>query len=293
MKRALLFALLLAGSASPLLAQGEDGPPAAPPREAEPKAEPPAKEGGGAVERRRALEARIRWIDLRAPRVDEAVRLLCQASGANVVCTLEAAQIQLPALLLQDVSVRSAVETLCKVAGLWYRESEGIVRIMTAEQYREDLVVQREPELRVFTLLHPNAAVVAGAINDLYPGRVQLSYGLTSEALARPLAAAGLGSNGANTGFGNGGLGGAGFGNGGLTSLNGSSSGRFATSLGGQALLQASLEPTAPEGLRMAQEDAPGGLQDLRELLPPPAATAPGSTETSLRALADLQGDPR
>jgi hypothetical protein len=67
----------------------------------------------------------------------------------------------------------------------------------------------------------------------------------------------------------------------------------FATSLGGQALLQASLEPTAPEGLRMAQEDAPGGLHDLRELLPPPAATAPGSIESSLRALAELQGAPR
>ena len=230
MKRALLFALLLASSASPLLAQGEGDPPAAPPREEKPAAEPPPKEGGGAVERRRALEARIRWIDLRAPRVDEAVRLLCQASGANVVCTLEAAQIQLPALLLQDVSVRSAVETLCKVAGLWYRESEGIVRIMTAAEYRDDLVVQREPELRVFTLLHPNAAVVAGAINDLYPGRVQLSYGLQTEALARPLAASGLGTSSAgfgSSGFGNNGFGNAGFGNAGFGNAGFGNGGNF------------------------------------------------------------------
>ncbi|MEZ6188014.1 MAG: hypothetical protein R3F62_23780 [Planctomycetota bacterium] len=170
----------------------------------------------GAIKRRQALATRVEFLDLRGLRVDDAVRLICQASGANIVCTVEASQKELPASLLQDVTVLETVETLCKVAGLWYRESDGIVRVMTAEEYSKDLVVQRAPETRVFTLLHPNAVVVAGAIRDLYPSRVLLSYGLTAESLATPLAATGIsGQSGTQT------------------SLLGSGSSRFSTTFGG------------------------------------------------------------
>jgi len=172
------------------------------------------------IARRQALSTNVEFLDLRSLQVDDAVRLLCQASGANVVCTVEAATKPLPALLLQGVTVKEAVETLCKVAKLWFRESEGIVQIMTTEEYSKDLVVQRTPETKVFTLLHPNAVIVAGAIRDLYPQRVQLNYGIGAEALSTPLGTGGLG-----------GLGGGGGING--TSFGGSSGQRFSTTLGG------------------------------------------------------------
>jgi type II secretory pathway component GspD/PulD (secretin) len=44
---------------------------------------------------------------------------------------------------------------------------------MTAEEYQKDLIVQREADVRVFTLLHPNAVAVAGAVRDLFGGRVR------------------------------------------------------------------------------------------------------------------------
>lgn len=67
-----------------------------------------------------------------------------------------------------------AIETLAKVAGLWYREDEetGVIRIMTTEEYQKDLVVFREDIIKVFTLLHPNATSVATAIQDLFGTRV-------------------------------------------------------------------------------------------------------------------------
>lgn len=171
----------------------------------------------------RPTDAVVEWFSIaRAARLDDAVRLLGEAASVNVVCTVEAAERELPALLLQDLTVREVVETLCKVSGLWYRDDGNVVRIMTAEEYREDLVVQREPKIRVFTLLHPNAVSVAGAIRDLYGNRVLLSYGIAAEQLATPLASA---SGGVGTTGGFGGFPGA--------SFRGSGAGRFSTTFGG------------------------------------------------------------
>lgn len=114
----------------------------------------------------------IERLDLRDAHVADVARLLAETSELNIVVTPEAGQ-RSANLFLQKIPVRRAIETLCKVAGLWFREDAGILRIMTAEEYQKDLVVQREAEVRVFTLLHPNAAAVAGAIRDLFGGRVR------------------------------------------------------------------------------------------------------------------------
>ncbi|MGE0707500.1 MAG: type II secretion system protein GspD [Planctomycetota bacterium] len=210
------------------------------------------------------LELVIEWLDLRAQPVEDALRLLGQAAGANVVCTVDAAKKPLPALTLQEVPVRRAVETVCKVAGLWYREDEGILRVMTAEEYRKDLVVQRTPKVKVFTLLHPNAVAVAGAIRDLYGSRVQLSYGLTAEVLATPLAAANAG-----LGTGSGGTGGAGNGLQGFgTSLLGSGANRFTSSLGNQSFGQGFGNFGQSQGGANAQADEEKAARLSKELTP-------------------------
>lgn len=170
-----------------------------------------------------ATDQRVEWFSVvRDAKVGDAVRLLADVAGANVVCTSEAAGAELPTFVLQDVTVLDVVETICKIAGLWYRKDGNVFRVMTTTEYSKDLVVQREPKIRVFTLLHPNAVAVAGAIRDLYGNRVLLSYGIAAEQLATPLASATGGGLGTTGGFGFPGA-----------SFGGSGAGRFSTTFGG------------------------------------------------------------
>lgn len=167
-------------------------------------------------------------IELRDASVADAARLVAEVAGWNVVCTPEAGAYPVT-VLIQGVPVRTALETLCKVTGLWYREDAGILRIMTAEQYRDDVVVRREAQTKVFTLLHPNAPSIAQAISDLYGGRVRISFGINDQFYLSQLAGGGgFGNNGGFGGVGNGGLG-----NGVGNVLGGSGSGAFSTNLGG------------------------------------------------------------
>jgi general secretion pathway protein D len=152
----------------------------------------------------------VERFELTDVRIDEALRLLSELGGVNAVATPAAAQVQVPSLLLQGVTVQEALETVCKLYDLWYRQDGSVIRVMTAEEYQRDLTVVREPVTRVFSLLHPNPVAVAVAIRDLYGGRVRLSLGTEESDV-----------------FGNGGGGTA------SASISGSGSGRFSSSFGG------------------------------------------------------------
>ena len=127
-------------------------------------------------------EHRIRRLELRDAKVLDAIRLISEISGLNVVATSEAAT-HTVSLYLQDVTAGLAVETVCKVAGLWYRRDEdtNTFRVMTTEEYQKDHIVYRKDEIKVFTLQHPTAIVVAQAIEDLFGDRVQLSLGIDEQ----------------------------------------------------------------------------------------------------------------
>jgi general secretion pathway protein D len=118
----------------------------------------------------------LQTLDLKETKVVDAVRLIAELSGLNVVATPEAGQ-KVATVYLQHVRAIDAIETVAMVSGLWYREDAqtGTIRIMTTEQYQNDLVVRRDDITKVFTLLHPNASSVASAIEDLYGERVILS----------------------------------------------------------------------------------------------------------------------
>ena len=118
----------------------------------------------------------ITRLELNNSTVLDATRLISEVSGINVVATQEAGIVEL-SLFLRHIKTIDAIETLCKVAGLWYREEEevGLVRIMTTEEYGKDLVIYREEDTQVFTLLHPNVFSIAQHIQDLYGERVLLS----------------------------------------------------------------------------------------------------------------------
>ena len=165
-------------------------------------------------------EQKLRRLELKDTTVQQATRLIAEMSGLNVVSTPEAGQIAVN-LYLQDVSARQAVEILAKVAGLWFRADPRTrsLRLMTTEEYQNDLVVFREDLIRVFTLHHPNGVSVARALQDLYGPRVFLTLSpLNDDQLLLSSGGGGFGG-----GFGGGGFGGGGFGgglNGGFGGIN-------------------------------------------------------------------------
>lgn len=157
-------------------------------------------------------EIRLKTISLAESTVSDATRILTDATGYNVVATQEAGRSRV-SLLLRDVTLKTAVETVCGLASLWYRDDADarVIRIMTAQEYQRDLVVVRDARTRVFTLLHPNAVLIASQIRDLYGPRVLLSLGFDETIFDRDSERTGEQdtiipgvANGLNNGFNNG-----------------------------------------------------------------------------------------
>ncbi|NLX60120.1 MAG: type II secretion system protein GspD [Phycisphaerae bacterium] len=126
----------------------------------------------------------LRALNLKNVTLQSALWTLSRETGQNIVCTEEAGKRSV-SLFLQGVSVPTAVETLCHVSGLWFRydEQRHVTRLMTRDEYLQDLVVRPEVFTRTFTLLYPNATLVARQIEDLFEDRVELSLG-TDERLS-------------------------------------------------------------------------------------------------------------
>ncbi len=123
-----------------------------------------------------ALESRIGEVEFKEASLIDAIRIISELSGDNIVATPDAASAKVT-LYLRDVSVGEAIETLCRVHNLWYRHDakSRTWRIMTNAEYSQDLVVHRDEATRVFNLRNPNVQLVADAIANLYGERVQLS----------------------------------------------------------------------------------------------------------------------
>lgn len=138
----------------------------------------------------------IEKLELKEARVVDALRLISEYLGVNVVVTEEASKKTIT-LFLRNTDLLTAVDTIAKIANMWYREDreKGIIRMMTTEEYQRDLVVYRDDETRVFTLLHPNALATAIQIRDLHGDRVVLSLGedLSLSTGAGGISGAGLG----------------------------------------------------------------------------------------------------
>ena len=149
------------------------------------------KEGtpaGSAASRLKSVEepsgagAIITKQEIREAKMVDVIRALADMSGLNIVATKEAGAKEVT-VFLQRISVRDALDTISKNAGLWYRHdrTSNTYRIMTTDEYQKDVVVYREDTTRVFNLLHPNPVIVASAISDLYGNRVMLSLGMEAD----------------------------------------------------------------------------------------------------------------
>lgn len=103
--------------------------------------------------------------------VIDAVRVISELSGVNIVATTEAGQ-KKASLFLTDVTVRQALDSICRASGLWFRynKKSRTYLVMTIEQYNNDLVVYNEDITRVFTMLHQNVVTTANIIEGLFGG---------------------------------------------------------------------------------------------------------------------------
>lgn len=108
----------------------------------------------------------------------DVVRTLSELTETNIIATPEATDRRLT-IHLKNVSVLDAVKSISRISNLWYRydEDTNTYRIMTREEYSQDLVVRESENIEVFTLLNANVQIIAQAIEDLYGQRVILSLG--------------------------------------------------------------------------------------------------------------------
>jgi general secretion pathway protein D len=153
----------------------------------------------------------IDQLEFHEARIVDVVRVLSELSGVNIVATEEASSKQVT-VFLRNITVGDAVDTLCKIAGLWYREDPetGVFRIMETEAYQKDIVVFRNDVLRVFTLRHYNVVSAAYAIENLFGDRVELRLdrrpdetGLGGGGFGNSRNGGNNGNNGNNGGFSN------------------------------------------------------------------------------------------
>lgn len=137
-------------------------------------------------------DAMIGKLDFKSTRMGDVIRALSDVSNVNIIATEAASQKQI-SVFLQDVSVKEALELVCKTAGLWFRQDKtnGTYRVMTTEEYQGDLVIYRDDVIKVFNILHPNPVIVATAIRDLYGNRIRLTLGVEDDTTMGTFGAAG------------------------------------------------------------------------------------------------------
>ena len=120
----------------------------------------------------------IEKLEFRQSRLNEVVRFLSDYTGMNIVTTPDASATPID-VYLQNVTVRQAIEMIAKSNGLWYREEpdNNAFRLMTTEEYQDDLVVYRDDVTKIFDLLNANVIDMAQMIKSVYGARVRVALG--------------------------------------------------------------------------------------------------------------------
>lgn len=115
-------------------------------------------------------------VEFKQARVQDAVRTISELTGINIVAT-GAAGDKTVTFFVRDASVTDIVDSLCRIAGLWYRRNDetGIFIVMTAEEYQKDIVVFRREPTRSFQLKFLNVGIAARTIADLFGDRVEIN----------------------------------------------------------------------------------------------------------------------
>jgi general secretion pathway protein D len=123
----------------------------------------------------RGGDVSIKELEFKKTKVQDAVRVISELTGANIVATTAAGDKQIT-FFIRNLTVEDIVDSLCRIAGLWYRynSKSGTFVIMTTEEYQRDIIVFRDEPVQAFKLKYLNVGTAARTIADLYGERVQL-----------------------------------------------------------------------------------------------------------------------
>ncbi|WP_300672544.1 hypothetical protein [Desulfoluna sp.] len=124
---------------------------------------------GEAEYRVEGLGASIDHLYLKGVTVRTLAEIMTELSGYNVVASNEVAAKQIT-LFLKNLTFREAIETLCRLNNLWYREGRQVVTLMTEAEYTKDMVSRKNESTRAFYVRYTNAAdmakIIAAAMGD-------------------------------------------------------------------------------------------------------------------------------
>ena len=67
------------------------------------------------------------------------------------------------------------MDAICRLNDLWYRQGEGIVTLMSREEYLHDLTLRRSEQTRAFNVRYTNAADMAKVIKAAMGDQVRLA----------------------------------------------------------------------------------------------------------------------
>jgi len=123
---------------------------------------------------RGGMDARIGSLMLRGVHVRAIAELLTDICGYNVVATNTVALSPVN-IFLRDISLREALNAICRLNNLWYREGQGIITLMTREEYVQDIQARQSDQTRAFYVRYTNAADMAKLIKASMGEEVHLA----------------------------------------------------------------------------------------------------------------------
>ena len=122
----------------------------------------------------RGMSENIKSLILKDVSVKQISELLTGLCGYNIVPT-KSIENQRINIFMQNINLRTALETICRLNNLWYREGDNIVTLMTRQEYVTDIEIRQNEHTRAFYIKYTNAADMAKIIQALMGNEVYLS----------------------------------------------------------------------------------------------------------------------
>ncbi|MBE9546563.1 MAG: type II secretion system protein GspD [Proteobacteria bacterium] len=119
------------------------------------------------------MKEMLHTIILKDVPVGTIVGILTEMCGYNVIASNGAAE-QKISIYMQDLPLREAIESVCRLNDLWYREDRRVITLMTAEEYANEMVVRRNEKTRAFYMRYTNAEDMAKIIQAVMGAQVEL-----------------------------------------------------------------------------------------------------------------------
>jgi type II secretory pathway component GspD/PulD (secretin) len=120
------------------------------------------------------LDLKLQSCLFREVKARQIAELLTEMSGYNIVVTNGVADRPVTAYF-RDIGLREALEAICRVNDLWYREGKGIITLMTREEYVRDVESRQNDQTRAFFVRYSNAIDMAKVIQAAMGDEVRLT----------------------------------------------------------------------------------------------------------------------